>query len=144
MQVVALLVAVLVLFPRTYGRGADSFGALYVPPQFGVLWLVLGSLVLATLLHPNLNGNFATDTAWTFALYLEAVAVLPQLYMFQRGREKEVEFFTANFAFCVAVGRLLHFMFWLSSYHELNNKYAAHFGSKYPGHFVVLSQVSVH
>ena len=53
----------------------------------------------------------------------------------------QVEFFTANFAFCVALGRLLHFFFWLSSYHELNNKYAAHFGAKYPGHFVVISQV---
>ena len=91
-QVIALLVAVLFLYPRTYGRGADSFGSLYLPPQLGVLWLVLGALVLAVLLHPNLNGNFMTDTAWTFALYLEAVAVMPQLFMFQKAREKEVRF----------------------------------------------------
>jgi len=141
-QVLALLGAMLFLYPRSYGRAADAFGAVYIPEQFGVVWLVAGAALLGALLHPNLNGNFATDTAWAFALYLEAVAVLPQLFMFQKSREKEVEFFTANFAFCVAVGRLLQFFFWLSSYHELNNKYAAHFGSKYPGHFVVLSQVS--
>jgi hypothetical protein len=29
----------------------------------------------------------------------------------------------------------------LSSYHELNDKYTSHFGRKYPGHLVVLSQV---
>lgn len=146
LQVCALLVAVVVVFPRSYGRDADTFGTTnYTPSQFGALWLVLSSLALAALLHPNLNGNFFTDTAWTFALYLEAVAVMPQLFMFQRSQrsreEKEVEFFTANFAFCIALGRLFQFCFWVSSYHELNNKYAAHFGSKYPGHFVVLSQV---
>ena len=36
---------------------------------------------------------------------------------------------------------MLHFVFWLSSYHELNDKYAAHFGAKYPGYLVVASQV---
>ena len=61
--------------------------------------------------------------------------------MFQKAREKEVEVFTANFVFCVALSRMLHFVFWLSSYHELNDKYAAHFGAKYPGYLVVLSQV---
>jgi hypothetical protein len=93
------------------------------------------------VLHPSLNQYWLTDIAWTFALYLEAVAILPQLVMFQRSREKEIDPYTANFAFSVAVARLLHFIFWLSSFHELNDKYAATFGSKYPGHLVVLSQM---
>ena len=168
----------------------------YIPSEIGLLWLVIPALVIAMVLHPSLNGNWITDTAWAFALYLEAVAIMPQvreiiwvgaritflyiaiacpahslhilmyshvthvshaltspplsptllcppprrsrrrllqLYMFQKAREKEVEVFTANFVFCVAVARMLHFVFWLSSYQELNDKYAQHFGAKYPG-----------
>ena len=42
------------------------------------MWL----LCLAQIIHPALNGNALTDISWTFALYLEAVAVFPQIYMF--------------------------------------------------------------
>jgi ER lumen protein retaining receptor len=139
--VIGLVVAVTFVFNRSYGRGADSFGAKYIPPQLGVVYLVAPALLLAILLHPSLNGNWLTDVAWTFALYLEAVAILPQLYMFQKAMDKEIEPFTANFVFLVAVARMMHFVFWLSSFHELNDKYATHFGGKYPGHLVLLSQM---
>ena len=115
------------------------------PLQLGVIWLVLPSAALAVLLHPALNSNWLTDTAWTMALYLEAVAIFPQLVMFhrqqERQQEKEVEPFTANFVFGVATARVLTFLFWLSSYHELNDKYADALHRKYPGVMVVLSQV---
>ena len=124
---------------------ADSFGAYLVPSEFGVVWLALPAFVLALLLHPNLNSNWLTDTAWTLALYLEAVAIFPQLVMFhrqqQRQAENELEPFTANFVFGVSAARVLTFLFWLSSYHELNDKYADQLHRKYPGVMVVLSQV---
>ena len=53
----------------------------------------------------------------------------------------KVEPYTANFVFFTACGRLMHFVFWLSSYHELNDKYASTVSGRYPGHLVVLSQV---
>lgn len=31
------------------------------------------------IVHPGLNNNWFTDVAWTFALYLEAAAIVPQL-----------------------------------------------------------------
>jgi len=120
---------------------ADAFVHYLVPHKYALLWLAGPCLLLAALLHPNLNNNFFTDTAWTFALYLEALAILPQLAMFHRQKDKEVEPFTANFVFGVAVARVLYFLFWLSSYHELNDKYAEHFHRRYPGVMVVLSQV---
>jgi len=147
-------------------------------------------LLLGLLLHPNLNQNFLTDSAWTFALYLESVAILPQLLMFQvrvrhrlrrvaprrvparsgvafaalacarslctslphtlrahsldctqRLRDPEVEPFTANYVFALAVGRVLSFVFWVSSFHELNDKYASSMMSKYPGLMVVGCQI---
>jgi len=112
-----------------------------VPSQLGLVWLAVPALALALLLHPSLNSNFFTDTAWTFALYLEAVAIFPQLLVFRRQQDKEVETFTANFVFAAALSRALNFLFWLSSYHELNDKYADSLHKRYPGVMVVLSQV---
>lgn len=111
-------------FRRSYNKGVDSFGAFQIPTELGVLYLIVPAAGLALLLHPSLNGNWYTDVAWTIALYIEAVAILPQLLMFQKSHEKEVEPFTANFVFFTAVARLMHFVFWLSSYHELNDKYS--------------------
>ena len=144
--VVGLLAAALLVLPRAAkDRAADGFGAYLLPSELGVLWLVVPAAGLALLLHPNLNANWLTDTAWTTALYLEAVAIFPQLVMFhrqqERQQEKEVEPFTANFVFGVAAARVLTFLFWLSSYHELNDKYADALHRKYPGVMVVLSQV---
>ncbi len=32
----------------------------------------------------GLNSHFLADTTWAFSMYLESVAMLPQLYMFQK------------------------------------------------------------
>jgi ER lumen protein retaining receptor len=147
LMVVGLLVAAFFVYPRSNkDKAADSFINLqsyapFVTQDYAVAWIALPCLLLALILHPNLNNNFFTDTAWTFALYLEALAILPQLSMFHRQHDKEIEPFTANFVFGVAAARLLTFLFWLSSYHELNDKYAETFHKRYPGVMVVLSQV---
>lgn len=145
-QVLALLAAVAFLYKNTYSAANDAFGS-WVPavlsPKLGLLWIAGPTLVAAILLHPSLNGNWLTDTLWTWALYLEAFAVLPQLTLFQRSTSKrqQVEPFTANFVFFLAVARVLQLIFWYFSYQELNDKYAQHWGSRYPGQLVVLSQV---
>jgi hypothetical protein len=132
-------------YPRAARDDAtDAFGALYIPSALGALWLIVPSLLVALVFHPSLNNNYITDTAWAFALYLEAVCILPQLTMFQRAKDKEVEMYTGNFVFGVALSRLLYFVFWLSSYHELNNKYAEAFHQRYPGLLVVIFQVWQH
>lgn len=141
-MVLGMLVAATFVYPRHQKDAvADGFGGWYIPSALGALWLIVPSLLIALIFHPSLNGNFFTDSAWAFAVYLEAVAIFPQLTMFQRSRDKEVEMFTGNFVFGVALARLLHFVFWLSSYHELNNKYAETFHQKYPGMMVVIGQV---
>lgn len=42
------------------------------------------ALVLAGIFHPRLNAFMPADIAWAYALYLESVTVLPQLFMFQK------------------------------------------------------------
>ena len=109
-----------------------AFRALGLPPGGGVLLLVLPALALALVLHPSLNNNFFTDVAWTFALYLEAVAIYPQLHIFNhKNLKEEVEPLELNYVFFLAVARLLHFVFWVSSYQELNDKTSASLNRKF-------------
>lgn len=50
--------------------------------------------------------------------------MLPQLVLFQR-KGGEIEPFTSHFVVGLGVGRLLSLLFWVSSYHELNDRYVA-------------------
>jgi hypothetical protein len=67
-------------------------------------YMIGACLVLALLFHPSLNALMPADICWTFALYLESVAVLPQLFMFHR--EKRVEPFTTHFLAGQALSRV--------------------------------------
>jgi len=82
-------------FAASYERDSDIFKHYY---------LMIGCLVLALIFHPNLNAFMPADVCWTFALYLESVAVLPQLFMFQR--DKRVEAFTTHFLAGQAISRV--------------------------------------
>ncbi len=135
----------------------------------GSLLLVVPVLILAVILHPSLNNNWLTDVAWTFALYLEAVAIFPQLYVI-KSTKAEIDPLELNFVcvgllllqacvcashtpplpiitrpthppthpplplhhrFSLAVARLLHFVFWVSSYQELNDKNSGRLDRKF-------------
>ena len=43
------------------------------------------------MVHPTLNKHFVSDTAWTFSMYLESMAIVPQLFMFQKQAKGIVE-----------------------------------------------------
>lgn len=130
------LYACMVPFKYTYQADLDKFGELLVPPGMGALYLAAPILFLAILVHPNLNADFISDTAWTYAMYLESAALLPQLYMFQKQSSGVVELLTAHFVFALGFGRVMEFLFWIYSYHEL----ADASGSKLPGYLAIFSQ----
>lgn len=140
--VLYLIFAISTTFNRSYSDAVDCFGRLppNVPSKFGVVWILAPALLLALILHPNLNANFLTDSAWTFALYVEAVAILPQLYLFQT-RKGGIDGMLANYVFALGAARIMHLIFWVSSFQELNDKQSSHFTGQYPGYLVVLSQV---
>jgi hypothetical protein len=123
-------------FKHTYQADLDKFGELLVPPGMGAVYLAAPILFLAILVHPNLNADFISDTAWTYAMYLESAALLPQLYMFQKQSSGVVELLTAHFVFALGFGRVMEFLFWIYSYHEL----ADASGSKLPGYLAIFSQ----
>lgn len=123
-------------FKNTYQGDLDKFGEMNVPPGFGAVYLGVPVLILAILVHPNLNSDFLSDVAWTYAMYLESVALVPQLFMFQKQTSGVVELLTAHFVAALGFGRVMEFMFWVYSYHEL----ATSAGSKLPGYLALFSQ----
>jgi hypothetical protein len=130
---------VLTRYHGTYNENTDGFGAWRVPSKAGVVWLLGPALALALLLHPSLNGNWLTDSAWAGSQYLEAVAILPQLWLLQR-RGGEVDELVANCIFLLGAARVFHFVFWAFSFHELNDRTGGSFRGAYPGYVVILSQ----
>jgi hypothetical protein len=109
---VSALVVTLALIGATWAlklkAPSDKFDAklmerVGLPAKYGVVVLAVPALFLAALLHPSLNNNWLTDVAWTFALYLEAVAIWPQLYIFAKEDPmKEIEPLEINFVFSLA------------------------------------------
>merc|ERR1711976_1047338 len=74
------------------------------------LWLIAPAAAIAMVFHPNLNNFLPSDIASAFALYLESVTVLPQLFMFMK--EGQVQPFTAHFLSAQATSKLISFIFW--------------------------------
>ncbi|KAF8822544.1 putative ER lumen protein retaining receptor [Cardiosporidium cionae] len=62
-------------YKETYDAKNDTFNTILI---------IVPSFLLAMVLHPSLNSFMPTDISWAFALYLESLCVLPQLFMFQK------------------------------------------------------------
>merc|ERR1719238_751989 len=102
-----------------------------------LLLLIVPSAFLALLFHPSLNAFMPSDIAWAFALYLESVAVLPQLFMFQKAGQ--VQKWTAHFLAAQAFAKLISFIFWVSSYNELSDP--EHALKSFVGNWVMAMQL---
>ncbi|XP_026193720.1 ER lumen protein-retaining receptor [Cyclospora cayetanensis] len=115
LEALSLLLAGLVVY-QCRRRFLASYQA--TGDTFPHMVLLAGAFILALIFHPSLNAFMPADVAWTFALYLEAIAVLPQLFMFQK--QGKVEAFTSHFLAGQALSQAVSFIFWVSSYSELN------------------------
>lgn len=125
-----------VKYAATYDAEKDAFGNFQIPSQFGVAFLVAPCFLMACLLHPNLNKDFLSDMAWTFSMYLESVAIAPQLFMFTKQAEAPIEVLVAHCVAALGFARVVEMAFWLWSFHEL----ADASGSKLVGYFVLVVQ----
>jgi len=128
-----VLAAAIVYFCRvryesTYDPTTDTLNHLYlIGPALGV----------ALIFHPNLNNFLPSDIAWAFALYLESVAVLCQLFMFMK--EGQAQPHTSHFLAAQALAKLMSFIFWASSFSELSNP--NHYIKAFVGNWVVAMQL---
>lgn len=89
----------LCLFRPSHNPSIDS-----IPLEY----LMAPSAVLALIFHPSWS---LTDLLWSFSIYLEAVAILPQLFLLQRTGEAEA--ITAHYLFALGAYRALYLVNWL-------------------------------
>jgi hypothetical protein len=140
--VAAILLIYGMLYPlnQTYDTKYDKFGNYKIPPQFGAIYLLVPCALLAVAFHPELNKEFFSDTCWTFSMYLESVAMIPQLYMFQKqanDQDNVVDAVLGHFTFTLGFSRIFELIFWVGSFKELSNS-----SGKLPGYIVLLSQIA--
>lgn len=116
-----------VKYDTTYEKELDTMQAKYI---------LIPCFVLAVILHPSLNRNFFGDTFWAFALYVETFCVLPQLVMFQATDNATTS--TVHFTAAQSAAKILGFIFWLSTFNELNSR--GNILKHYVGNWVIFTQ----
>merc|ERR1719446_797646 len=122
-------------FSRSYDASKDSFGS-FGPTGgdrsiYGAVWIAAPALLLALMVHPTLNNALWSDIAWTFALYVDVLAVAPQLFLFHK-TGGAVAKYASHYVFALGFGRVLQLLFWTYSYQELTG---------FSGVFVMVAQM---
>jgi len=96
-----LIREVVVVSKKTYQAEEDSLPTLP---------MIVGSFVLAMLLHGNMNSRPIFDTLWMAGLFVSTVAVLPQLWLITRTGGR-VEALTSHHIAAMAASRALSGIF---------------------------------
>ncbi|KAB0793604.1 hypothetical protein PPYR_13224 [Photinus pyralis] len=89
-------------FKATYDHNHDTFR---------VEFLVLPSFVLALLINHDFT---VLEVLWTFSIYMESVAILPQLFMVSK--TGEAESITSHYLFALGSYRALYILNWIYRY----------------------------
>ncbi|KAI5657414.1 hypothetical protein M9H77_26207 [Catharanthus roseus] len=97
------------LVKQTYNKDEDTFRHYFLIPP---------CLMLALLVHRSFT---FMEVMWTFSLYLEAVAILPQLILLQRYRN--IDNLTGNYVFLLGAYRALYLLNWMYRFFLENHKY---------------------
>ena len=91
-----------VRYRHTYDRVNDTF-------RFELL--VAGAAVCAMVFHLRLT---PFEIVWAFSVFLEAVAIVPQLFLLQK--TGELENITSHYIFCLGGYRALYILNWIWRY----------------------------
>lgn len=89
-------------FKATYDHNHDTFR---------IEFLLIPSLILALLIHHEFT---VMEVLWTFSIYLEAVAILPQLFLVSK--TGEAESITSHYLFALGMYRTLYLFNWVYRY----------------------------
>ena len=106
-------------------------------------YFVFPALALGFLVHTSLNKSLFSDVMWTFSMYLETVAIVPQLVLFH-AKKGQIEKYTSHFVALQGLSRLCSLLFWYDTYQELNEEQDGSYSlfHEYCGYFIILSQVA--
>merc|ERR1719392_198510 len=86
--------------------------------SFDIRNLIMAAIVLAVLVHPNLNAWTSFDILWTVHLYVDAVCMVPQLWMISKAGG-QVSGFTAHYLASTLLANFLSGLFWFHAAPEL-------------------------
>ncbi|KAL6722711.1 hypothetical protein Aduo_017809 [Ancylostoma duodenale] len=95
-----------VKFKATYDRNNDSLR---------IEFLVIPAAILALLINHEFT---LMEVMWTFSIYLESVAIMPQLFMLSRTGNAET--ITAHYLFALGSYRALYIVNWIFRYYTEN------------------------
>ncbi|RWS29689.1 ER lumen protein-retaining receptor 2-like protein [Leptotrombidium deliense] len=99
----ATVYLIYVKFKATYDRNHDTFRIEFLLAPVALLSLVL-------------NHEFAfLEILWTFSIYLESVAILPQLFLVSKTGEAET--ITSHYLFALGSYRALYLLNWVYRYY---------------------------
>ena len=101
-------------------------------------FLAIPCYVLALIFRSSLNNNVFCDINWAFSMYLEAVAIFPQILLFSN-KKGQIESFTSHYVALCGLSRLFSLIFWWDTYEELVTE-DLYFG-KSIGYFIIGSQI---
>ena len=93
-----------VKFKTTYDRQHDTFR---------IEFLIIPSAILALLINHDFE---ILEILWTFSIYLESVAILPQLFMVSK--TGEAESITSHYLFALGAYRGLYILNWIYRYYS--------------------------
>jgi hypothetical protein len=82
---------------------------------------VVVCMILASILHPDLNDRPVFDALWLSGLFLGVVSVLPQLWMMARSKNK-VSTLTAHFVGVMGFSRMLVGIYMYHGYEEITSE----------------------
>jgi len=80
--------------------------------------LVMVAFVLAVVVHPSMNAWTPFDILWTAHLYIDAVAMVPQLWLISKSGG-QVSGFTAHYIAATVLSSALSGLFWFYAMPEL-------------------------
>jgi len=89
-------------YKHSYDREHDSFR---------VIFLIVPCALLALFINYEF---YIFEILWTFSIYLESVAIMPQLFLLQR--TGEVENITSDYIFSLGSYRMLYLLNWIYRY----------------------------
>jgi len=88
---------------------------------FPIYKLIPGCVLLGCAFHGKLNHSPFFDKTWTIGMWLDAFAMLPQLWMLVM-KGGEVEALTSNYVALTFFSRCMTWFFWYTGYTELAPK----------------------
>merc|ERR1719213_1546933 len=114
-DILSLLLVLKILFSIFFEyKGSYDSGTDTLDPKN----LIIGAVALAIVFHPDLIDWLPFDILWTVHLYVDAVAMVPQLWMITKAGGK-VKGLTAHFIASILLSNILTGVFWFHAIPEL-------------------------